>query len=174
MKATITDFDSSATGESHNLTLQGGVLTITMNGPTSTNVGTNTSDTVLGRYSFSAANNIEVKKLRLMLCLDNLGSGTFTNAAATTDGWYDLEDIKVVDEDSGTVLVGPADGSAFTASEATGCPDSKTGAAKTFTDMYDLVAGQTRNLKVTADIKTGNSDTSAEALDSTDIIKVVL
>ena len=177
MKATITDFDSSATGESHNLTLQGGVLTITMNGPNATNVGTTTSDTILARYSFAAANNIEVKKTRLVLCLDNLGSGTFTNAAATTNGWYDLEDIKVVDEDSGTVLVGPADGSTFTASEATGCPDSKTGAAKTFTDMYDLVASQTRNLKVTADIKTGNTNgttDTAVALDSTDIIKVVL
>ena len=169
------NFDDAT--NTHALTLQGGVLTITMNGPTSTNVGTNTSDTVLGRYSFSAANNIEVKKLRLMLCLDNLGSGTFTNAAATTDGWYDLEDIKVVDEDSGSVLVGPANGSAFTASEATGCPNSRTGAAKTFTDQFDLTAGQTKNLKVTADIKTGNTNGSTDtavALDSTDIIKVVL
>ncbi|MEK7154175.1 MAG: hypothetical protein AAB792_01320, partial [Patescibacteria group bacterium] len=177
MKATISSFDSSGSTESHNLTLQGGVLTITMNGPSATNVSTTTSDTILAKYSFAAANNIEVKKLRLVLCLDNLGSGTFTNAAATTNGWGDLEDIKVVDEATGSVLVGPADGSAFTASEATGCPDSKTGAAKTFTDMFDLTAGQTRNLKVTADIKTANAvggtDTHV-ALDSTDIIKVVL
>lgn len=176
MKPTIdTSFDDST--NTHSLTLQGGVLTITFNGPNSTNVGTSTTDTILAKYAFSSAANIEVKKLRLVLCLDNLGSGTFTDAAATTNGWYDLEDIKIIDEATGSVLVGPANGSSFTASEATGCPNSKTGAAKTFTDTFDLVAGTTRNLKVTADIKTANTNggtDTAVALDSTDIIKVVL
>ena len=176
MKPTIGSTFDDATN-THVLTLQGGVLTIAFNGPNATNVGTNTTDTVLARYSMTAASAIEVKKLGLVLCLDNLGSGTFTDAAATTNGWYDLEDIKVTDEDSGTVLVGPADGSAFTTSEATGCPNSKTGASKIFTDAFDLLAGQTRNMKVTADIKTANTNGSTDtavALDSTDIITVIL
>jgi hypothetical protein len=171
MKATLdTNFDDST--NTHSLTLQGGVLTISFNGPGATNVGTDTSDTVLARYSFASAANIEVKKLRLVLCWANEGS--WTNAADTTNGIGDLEDIKVVDEDTGSVLVGPANGSAFTSSEATGCSSSVTGAAKTFTDTFDLYAGKIRNLKVTADIKSANTNSSTATLDADDIIAVVL
>lgn len=173
MKPTIdSDFDDST--NTHALTLQGGTLTITFNGPTSTNVGTDTSDTVLARYSFTSQADIEVKKMRLVVCWDDDGDGTYDDAADTTDGIGDLEDIKVVDEDTGVVVVGPVDGSSFTSSEATGCPDSAKGAAKTFTDTFDLTAGQTRNFKVTADIKAANSNSSKAALASGDKIKVVL
>ncbi|MBI2670149.1 MAG: hypothetical protein HYX20_03325 [Candidatus Yanofskybacteria bacterium] len=171
MKATITDFDTSASTESHNLTLEGGVLTITFNGPSATNVSTTTSDTVLARYTFAAASNIEVKKLGLVLCWDDDGDG-FNNAANTTNGIGDLEDVKITDEDTGQVVVGPADGSAFTTSEATGCPASANGASKIFTDTFDLLAGKPRNFKVTADIKTAN--TGGTQLTATDILKVVL
>src|SRR3989344_5671419 len=172
MKPTIdTSFDTA--GEAHQLTLQGGVLTIAFNGPNASNVGTDTSDTVLARYSFTGANDIEVKKMGIVLCLDDGGEGTFDNAADTTNGWADLDDIKVVDEGTGQVVVGPSDGSAFTTSEATGCPSAATGASKIFTDTFDLKAGQTRNLKVTADVKTGNSR-SGQAITTGDGVQVVL
>lgn len=172
MKPTIdTAFDTAA--EAHQLTLQGGVLTIAFNGPNASNVGTDTSDTVLARYSMSAANDIEVKKMGIVICWDDAGDGTFNNAHDTTNGVADLDDIKVTDEGTGQVLVGPADGSAFTTNEATGCPDAKTGASKIFTDTFDLKSGQTRNLKVTADIKTANSR-SGTALTTGDIVRIVL
>ncbi|MBI2062802.1 MAG: hypothetical protein HYT61_01010 [Candidatus Yanofskybacteria bacterium] len=173
MKATITAFDTSASTESHNLTLEGGVLTITFNGPSATNVSTTTTDSVLAKYTFTAAANIEVKKLGLVICWDNDGNG-FNDAADTTNGVGDLEDIKITDEDSGQVIVGPADGSAFTTSEATGCPDSATGASKIFTDTFDLLAGKPRNFKVTADVKSANTNSSTATLGAADIIKVVL
>ena len=172
MKATITAFDTSATTEAHNLTLEGGVLTITFNGPSATNVSTTTSDTVLGKYTFAAASNIEVKKLGLVLCWDDDGNG-FNNAADTSAGVPDLEDIKITDEDTGQVVVGPADGSTFLLSEATGCPSAATGAGKIFTDTFDLSAGKPRNFKVTADIKSANTGGTA-TLGAADIIKVVL
>lgn len=173
MKATISDFDSSASADSHVLTLEGGVLTITFNGPSATNVSTTTSDTVLAKYTFAAAANIEVKKLGLVLCWDDDGDG-FNNAADTTNGIGDIEDVKITDEDTGQVLVGPADGSSFTTSEATGCPSSKNGASKIFTDTFDLLASKPRNLKVTADIKQANTNSSNATLGANDIIKVVL
>lgn len=173
MKATVdANFDDST--NTHSLTLQGGVLTIAFNGPNATNIGTDTSDTVLARYSFTAASNIEIKKLRLVLCKDTSGNGTYDAAADTDGGWSDLLDIKVTDEDTGQVVVGPADGSGFTASEATGCPDSVTGAAKTFTDTFDLTAGTTRNFKVTGDVKTSTADGDGVGLVTTDIIRAVL
>ncbi|MDP3696848.1 MAG: hypothetical protein Q8R55_02335 [Candidatus Taylorbacteria bacterium] len=171
MKPTVgSTFDDST--NTHSLTLQGGALTITFNGPTATNVGTNTTDTVLARYSMTAISTIEVKKLGLVLCNDT-GANDYENSHDTTDGWADLDDIKITDEDTGQVLVGPADGSAFLLNEATGCPNSATGAGKIFTDTFDLVGGKTRNLKVTADVKTANTRAGV-ALVSTDLIKVVL
>lgn len=174
MKATVdTGFD--AAGDSGiTLTLQGGVLTIAFNGPNASNIGTDTSDTILARYSFTAANNIEVKKLGLVLCEDTTGNGTFDAAADTDGGWSDINDIKIVDEDTGQVVVGPADGSSFTVSEATGCPDSVTGAGKVFTDTFDLANGKTRNFKVTGDIKTSNADGSGRGITSGLIMRVVL
>lgn len=172
MASTISSFDSAAEG--HSLTLEGGALTITFNGPTATNVGTDTSDTILAEFGMTAISNIEVKKLRLVLCEDTSGNGTYNDASDTDGGWSDITDIKVTDTATGQVLVGPADGSAFTTSEATGCPDGTTGAAKTFTDTFDLSGGVSRNLRVTGDIETANTDGSGNGLSSGDVIKVVL
>ena len=71
-------------------------------------------------------------------------------------------------------MVGPSDGSGFKTSEATGCPDSVTGASKIFTDTFDLKAGQTRNFKVTGDVKTDTADGNGVALTTSDAMKVVL
>lgn len=173
MKATVdANFDDST--NTHSLTLQGGVLTIAFNGPNASNVGTDTSDTVLARYSFTAAADIEVKKLGLVICEDATGDGTFDAAADTDGGLPDLDDVKIVDENSGQVVVGPSNGSNFTTSEATGCPDSATGASKIFTDTFDLKAGVTRNFKVTADIKTANADGVGNPFVSGGIIRAVL
>lgn len=173
MKPTVdSNFDDAT--NTHSLTLQGGVLTIAFNGPNATNIGTDTSDTVLGRFSFTAANDIEVKKLGLVLCEDTGGNGTYNDAADTDSGWSDIEDVKIVDEATGQVLVGPAAGSAFTTSEATGCPNSATGASKIFTDTFDLRSGVTRSLKVTGDVKISNTDGNGNGLVAGDIIRVVL
>ncbi len=169
----VTNSALDAVGEAHAITLQGGTLTITFNGPNATNVGTDTSDTVLMRYAMTAQSNIEVRKTEFTLCLDDGGEGTYDNAADTTNGWADLDDFKVSDEDTLVVVLGPQDGSAFTVSDADTCPNSKTGAQKSFNDVFDLSAGQTKNLKVTADIKTANTR-SGQALTADDKIKAVL
>ncbi len=169
----ITNAALDTVGEAHAITLQGGVLTITFNGPNAANVGTDTSDTVLLKYSMTAASNIEIRKTEFTLCLDDSGEGTYDNSADTTNGWADLDDFKVSDEDSNVVVLGPQDGSAFTVSDAGTCPNSTTGAQKSFNDVFDLSAGVTKNLKVTADIKTANTR-SGQALTTTDKIKAVL
>lgn len=154
------------------LTLQGGVLTIAFNGPNASNIGTDVSDQVLYRFSMSAANDIEVKKLRVGFCWDTGGTGTFDNI---TDDLDDVTDVKVVDEDTGQVVAGPKDATAFTDIEdkVDGCPDAAQGAYNTFTDTFDLKAGTTRNFKVTADIDTSANITNTE-LASGDIIMVML
>ncbi|MEK7659549.1 MAG: peptidoglycan-binding domain-containing protein [Patescibacteria group bacterium] len=171
MKPTIdTNFDDAS--NTHSLTLQGGVLTIAFNGPNATNIGTKVSDQVLYRFSMSAANDIEVKKLRLGFCHDPAGDGTFADIADDLD---DVTDVKVVDEDTGQVVAGPKDATAFTDVEdkLDGCEDAKQGAYNTFTDTFDLKAGTTRNFKVTADIDTGANTTNTELV-ATDVINVML
>ena len=171
MAVTATDMDTAA--EAFDVTLQGGVLTIAFNGPSAGNIGTNTSDTVLLRYSITAATNIEVRKTEITLCHDPAGDGSFAASADTTNGWADITDIKVTDENAGTTVLGPADGSAFTVSDAGTCEDSVTGAQKSFTDVVDLAAGKTYNFKVTGDVNTANT-ASGTALAAADAIQVFL
>ncbi|TSC90608.1 MAG: putative Ca2+-binding protein [Parcubacteria group bacterium Gr01-1014_2] len=169
MKPTVdTNFDDSS--NTHSLTLQGGVLTIAFNGPNATNVGTKVSDQILYRFSMSAANDIEVKKLRLGFCHDPAGDGTF---ASISNDFDDVTDVKVIDEDTGQVVAGPTDGTGFTEAAADGCEDRADGTYKTYTDTFDLKAGTTRNFKVTADIDTGANTTNNE-LAATDVINVML
>ena len=164
-----------AASEAFDVTLQGGVLTIAFNGPSAGNIGTNTADSVLLRYSMTAATNIEVRKTKLVLCHDPAGDGSFANAADTDSGWSDITDIKVTDEDSGVTVLGPADGSAFTVSNAaTTCEDSVTGAERVFTDVIDLAAGKTYNFKVTGDVNTANTDGNGLALAAADAVQLFL
>lgn len=173
MAATITSMDVAS--EAFDVTLQGGVLTISFNGPTASNIGTDTADTILLRFSMAAASNIEIRKTEFTLCHDPGGDTSFANSADTTNGWADLDDFKVVNETTGVTILGPQDGSAFTVSDPAGgtCEDSVTGAQKSFTDTFELAAGQTASFKVTADIKTANSR-SGTALASGDAIQVYL
>ncbi len=167
----VTDTAMDTAAEAFAITLQGGTLTLTFNGPNSQNIGTTTDDTVFMNLAMTALTNIEVRKTKWVLCSDTSGNGTY-NDANNSSGWGDLTDFKVTDVDSGAAVMGPQDGSTFTTSNTDTCADSATGAQKQFTDVFDLSAGKTRNFKVTADINTSN--TGGFQLASGDIVKVAL
>ena len=169
MDITVTALDAAS--EAHAITLQGGTLTLTFNGPNARNISTTTDDTVFMNISMTALTNIEVRKTKWDLCLDDGGEGTYDDSN-NSSGWGDLTDFKVTDIDSGVTVMGPQDGSSFTTSDTDTCPNSKTGAQKQFTDVFDLPAGVTRNFKVTADTNTSN--TGGQQLTTADIMKVVL
>lgn len=161
--------DTSA--EADTLTLQGGALTLVYNGPGATTVGTTVTDVTLLKYSMTAASNIEIKKTELTLCEDSTGDGTFDNNAPSTTNYKDITDVKVWNEGTNAVVMGPKDGVNFDdATDSGSCPDSATGAQEIFTDTIDLAAGVTYNYKVTADINTANGGN----LDSGDAVRVVL
>jgi len=158
--------------EATTLTLQGGALTLVFNGPSAQTVGTQSTDVTLLRYSMTAASNIEVRKTELTLCASTDGTTdtTFEDASDETE-WDDLTDIKIWNEDTNNVVMGPKDGTAFNDANDTGsCPDSQSGAQEIFTDTFDLLAGVTYNFKVTGDIDTALGG----FLDADDIIRVVL
>jgi len=163
VQVTRSSFDTVTT-DTHNLTLQGGQLTIAFNGPSATTVGTDTNDTVLLDFSLTAASEIEVRQLRFYICYIDTVAATMELAED------EIEDIKV-SEVGGTTLMGPVDGSSWTSSEDPSvCAATYTGGETyyTYTDSFTMTAGQTKHLQLTADLK------SVDDLDATDIIAGLL
>lgn len=164
-QVTRSSFNGTGTSVSHNLTLDGGQLTIAYNGPSAATVGTDTNDTVLLDFSLTAAAELEVRQMRFYICYIDTVAATMELAED------EIEDIKIIDKNSGVTLMGPVDGSSWTSSEsASQCSSSFTGGETyyTFTDSFTLVPGETRNLQMTVDIK------SVDDLDATDIIAGLL
>ena len=156
----ISGMDSTTTGESHTLTLEGGELTIAFNGPIAADIGDDTDDTVFIDFSFTAASNLEIRKMQTYMCFYE--EGTLHNIDAATEHIDEVEDIKLKDKDTGTILMGPTDGSGFGLSTVNVCGTSAYGAYKEWTDIWDLDAGETKNLQITGDIETsaaGATDT---------------
>ncbi len=161
-----------AASESTTLTLLGGVLTLVYNGPNATTISTQVTDVTLLRFSMTAASNIEIKQTEFTICADTGNDGTYDNAATQAD-WDDLNDIKVWNEDTNAVVMGPADGTAFNVDDSGSCPDGATGAQKQFTDTLDLLAGVTYNFKVTGDVDT-SLGSGTQLLDSDSVFKIIL
>ena len=159
------------TGTAATLTLQGGVLTISFIGPTATSVSTTTTKTHFLDFDMNAASNVELRKHTIILCKDNAGNGTYDANSDTTNGWSDIINIAIIDRDSGVTLVGPQDGSAFTTSN-TSCPGGVAGAAKQFTDVFNISGGQTLHLAIVGDVKTAN--TGGVQITSGDIVRTVI
>lgn len=157
--AVVTSFDTGGT-DPHLLTLQGGVLTLTFVGPNAADVGTDTNDTVFLSYTMSAATDVEIRKTRLSISLDTSADGWDDVTAA--NGVADLDDIKIINTDTGAVIVGPLDGDSFETDDTDGNPDSGSSWQRIFTDVFDIAEGETLNLAVTADIKTANTRTGTD------------
>jgi hypothetical protein len=151
-------------------TLVGGDLTLVKsNSVVASEIGLDTSDTDFLELTMSAAADITISRTRLAWCADINGDGAYADIATDIT---DIEDTKIVNKDTGVVLAGPQDGSTFVTQTVAGtCPDNKKGLYKDFTDSFDLLAGQSINLKVTADVKSAN--TSTTALIAGSIIKLV-
>ncbi|TRZ80810.1 hypothetical protein D4R86_03690, partial [bacterium] len=136
--ATITNSFSSSSGPT-SLTLQGGDLTVTFNGPSTATIAKGAEDVNLFEFSLTAKQNVTVR---------NLYANVYTAAAGDIDSNY-VTDIRVVDTDTGNTVLGPVDISSYT--------DSSSYASYTYTEDFDLDAGVTRNFKVTADINASAS-----------------
>jgi hypothetical protein len=111
------------------LAVEAGQLNLSFNGPASKDIAANAKDVELFNFSMSAAANLEVKRTRLDL--------TGTTALA------DIVDLKIVDTASGAIVAGPVDPATAASCVANVC---------SFTEVYNLAAGQTRTFKVTADV----------------------
>ena len=162
MPATITNYDSDTYVD---ITCKGGDLTLNKIGPNAGKIGTTTADTVFLEYTMAAAADITIKRTELIFCVDTDGNGTY-NAASSSAG-ADIEDIKIKDKDSGVIVAGPKDGTAFNDGTRNSCPGGVAGLYEDYTDTIDLTAGTTKTFQVTADIKTSNTDSGQEITSGT-------
>jgi len=129
---------TSSTGSTE-LTLQGGDLTVSFNGPEAQTLAQGAEDVTWFEFSLTAKQNVTIKNLYANI----YHSSDITTAYA---GNY-ITDIRVVDIDSGNTVVGPVDLSSYTDSGGAY-------ASYTYTEDFDLNANETRNFKVTADLNT--------------------
>ena len=118
------NFDSS---NAYTLQIQGGQVTISFNGPASTEIAAGGKDVTLMEITISSQNDIEIRKVSTTV---TLVTGTASDNEYT--------DCKWVDADTGEVLTSSWDLSDTSSGE--------------FNDIWTVDGGSSRNLKFTCDI----------------------
>lgn len=119
------------TGDATELTLEGGEVTMTDNGPIADEIAQNQQDVILTKVAMTSERNIEVRKLYITLAED---IGAATNP---TDG---VSDLRIKDEDTGQTLM------------TTSSLGTTVAGNYLMTGTFNLSAGVTRNLIVTVDV----------------------
>ncbi|MAF80263.1 hypothetical protein CL629_04280 [bacterium] len=113
------------------LTISGGQVTITFNGPIAGDIPLRAQDVTIFDFTLATQNNIEIKNLRFY--------ATTTNYTAN-EGY---PDYKVWDVEQNAVITSAQDIAA-------------TSTAITFTDTIEMSAGESRRYKVTVDVDADN------------------
>ncbi len=114
------------TSESDTLTVQGGDVTITFNGPIAGDIALRAQDVTVYDFTIASQNNIEIKNLRLHATTTALGANEGFN------------DFKVWDVSANSVI--------------SSAVDVTTSSAVTVTDVINISAGQSKRMKVTVDV----------------------
>lgn len=147
----------------------GGDLTITSSGPNSGDVQVNSQDQVLLNFTITSQEAVTMKDLDIQVAADDDNDADATDGVESgtsdddglinTGSEANLKDIKIIDTDTGAVVMGPLE--LDTATDNGADATSLTGTAEDalqiidFTDDWTMDAGETRNLALTADIDNG-------------------
>ncbi|MFH1867210.1 MAG: hypothetical protein ABIJ81_03985 [Patescibacteria group bacterium] len=132
------DSCTSSAGDCSYSAVDAGQLTITLNGPSASDVAKNGKDVEILNFTMAAQVEVEVRQFSLIL--NNGGSSTANFNDGTTSNYTDL---KITDTSTGTVVWGPSDLS------GTG---SATSQDILFTEDTTLAAGSATTYSVTVDI----------------------
>jgi len=164
---------TSASGNCSFSTIKGGKLTFAFNGPSAGDIQTDSQDQVLLNFSVTASQEVTIKDMDIIVGADDDGDGDATDAAGddsssdapgliNTGAEGNLKDIKIINADTGAVVMGPLELDCVTlVCGADGVKDAQQ--TIDFTDDWTLSAGETVNLSVTADIDNGLATGTAVA-----------
>ncbi|MBU1348916.1 hypothetical protein KJ781_02510 [Patescibacteria group bacterium] len=145
------------------VTTQGGTLTNAFNGPSTGNVAKGQLAVPLYKFSLTAENGVEIRNVRFSIAKS---AGTLcyvrgTGTGTALDGTMYFRNIKIKNLDTGTTWMGPTEMSSTLADQST---DSGT---ITLSDTQNILAGQTLNLAVVADLS-NSEDATGEFYGSSD------
>ncbi len=184
-------------------TVQGGDLTLTMTGPSTGDIRTNSQDQTLLAFTMTSSQELTIKDLDIIVYGDDDGDGDATDGIEAGAGTIDsdglintgseanLKDIKIINVDTGAVVMGPLE--LDTVADSLGNATYPTAASEDaaqlidFTDDFSVSAGTVLHLAVTADIDNNattatafaaaidisglsEEDTNGDALSASDII----
>jgi hypothetical protein len=154
MSVTATAYDT--TGESSSSTIQGGEITISSSGPAATDIAVNGDDIIMMEFNVTSISEITVKKFSMLLTTNDADSaadqgGLLGGTAGTTANYTD---IKIINKDTGSTVMGPIDSNVLTATA-----EGTTIAATTdgdgyyvFTDEFTMAAGESLDLQLVLDL----------------------
>lgn len=128
--------------------IEAGQVTISQKGPAVTDYAVQGQDVELLRFDMASQINGEVRSTGITLTAGGTDADEDTNdtGGLVTNGTsVNYTDVKIVDVATGAIVAGPTDLSGV----AAGDDDAQT---LTFTDIWNIQAGKTRTLKVTADV----------------------
>lgn len=145
------NFDGTATNYIE-VTTQGGTLTNAFNGPPTQNIAKGQLAVPLYKFTLTSPDNaLEIRNIRVSIAKTAASAGTcFVKGSAGTNYF---RSIKIKNLDSGMTVMGPTE---FASALANGSTNSGT---ITFSDSFNINAGQTLNLALVADLS--NSEDAA-------------
>lgn len=153
-----TEYDNSANNgtDASWVVIAPGQITISFNGPSSRDIAKNSQDVELFNFTITPQVNAEVRKIRF----------TFDGGAGTADfigagNVPNYRDVKVIDVNTGAVIWGPQD---FSGTDGGAGDTTQT---LTFTGTTNLVNGQPRSFKLTADVANNADVTSGDSIRAT-------
>ncbi len=153
---TRTGFDGES-GDESLVTIQGGDLTASFSGPAASDVSSTAENFSLFEGSLVAERALTITAMPM-----NLTEVETSGGNDSCLGNDPISDLRIVNADTGALLMGPLD----LASASTSCILTE---VLSFTDDFDMDAGETLNFKVTADMEStaDASDTFTLAMDLT-------
>ena len=128
------------------ITLQGGTLTLTDNGPVAGYISKNTQDVVLTTFAMTAQRAIEVRRLTVDICIS---AGADIDDGATT-----FSDLRIKDADTGATVMSKSLATDDNGAVAAFSEDCTAPNPYTLTDIFNLSAGVTKNLSISVDTGT--------------------
>ncbi|MFA5946156.1 MAG: hypothetical protein WC802_04590 [Patescibacteria group bacterium] len=163
---------TSASGKCSWSTVKGGKLTFAFNGPSAGDIQTDSQDQVLLKFSMTASQFVTIKDMDIIVGADDDADGDATDTGddssddtaglINTGAEGNLKDIKIINSDTGAVVMGPMELDCVTlVCGADGTNDARQ--TIDFTDDWSANAGETINLAVTADIDNGIASATAVA-----------
>ena len=145
-------YDGSSTNSEYStVTVQGGEITVAMNGPVASTITRGTTDATFMNFSLTSGVNAEIRSMQLEIHASSTDLDTDDANCSTY-----ITNVRIVDVDSGEST------SAVDCSSFTNVNSTNGGVKYPFTDYFTLTAGQTRNFAVKMDLSSNTSLTAQD------------